>query len=286
MAFPDIRNRAGYLFLVVAVGHIILISAQVNTRSGVPILESVVLGAFSGVQRATSAVLGGVRYVWQGYVALHGVHQENEALRRQMADLQVRLQQERARAEQAGRLQQLLDMRQRASVSTTAAEVVAGSASPEFRTVTIGKGSSAGIRSDMAVLSGAGVVGRVVATSRGAAKVQLLVDGNAAAGALIARSRTQGIVTGTGGDLLHLDYVPSTGDVKAGDFVLTSGSEGIYPKGFVIGRVESVDRQRGGLTILVRPAVNFSAIEEVLVVLGPPSPAAGPPQAAMAGGPQ
>jgi rod shape-determining protein MreC len=122
----------------------------------------------------------------------------------------------------------------------------------------------------MAVISPAGVVGRVVLPSARAAKVQMLIDRNAAAGALIERTRAQGIVVGQG-DSLRMQYVPGTADVKPGDLVVTSGIDRIYPKGFVIGTVDVVDRGPGTYhEISVRPAVDFSRLEEVLVVLTPP----------------
>ena len=98
----------------------------------------------------------------------------------------------------------------------------------------------------------------------------MLIDRNAAAGALIERTRAQGIVVGIG-DALRMDYVPGTADVKQGDLVVTSGIDRIYPKGFVIGTVESVNRGPGTYhDITIRPAVDFSRLEEVLVVLTPP----------------
>jgi rod shape-determining protein MreC len=122
----------------------------------------------------------------------------------------------------------------------------------------------------MAVIAPAGVVGRVVVPSLRAAKVQLLIDRNAAAGALIERSRAQGVVVGAGDELLRLEYVSEIADVAVGDVVVTSGIDGIFPKGFIIGRVEALDRSgRAYRRIAVRPAVDFSSLEEVLVVLTP-----------------
>ena len=101
--------------------------------------------------------------------------------------------------------------------------------------------------------------------------MQLLIDRNAAAGALIERTRAQGVVVGVGDGMLRMEYVPGTADVKTGDLVVTSGIDGIYPKGFVIGTIDHVDRGAGAYhEIMVRPAVDFSRLEEVLVVLTPP----------------
>ena len=122
----------------------------------------------------------------------------------------------------------------------------------------------------MAVIAGDGVVGRVVVPSGRAAKVQLLIDRNAAAGALVARSRAQGVVKGVGDDRLELQFVSEAADVATGDLVVTSGIEGIFPKGFTIGHVDAVEKTGPSYKrITVRPAVNFSSLEEVLVVLTP-----------------
>lgn len=271
MAVVDIRRRTGYLFLAVIVGHVILISTQVTTKRGVPMLEAAVFGVFSEVQRVANSVASGVRSSWQDYFALQQVRAENELLKQQLADLRVRLQQERGLAQQSQSLQKLLELKTSSALTTTAANVIAGGASPEFRTITIDKGTRDGLHADMAVIAPAGVVGRVIQPSGRASKVQLLIDRSAAAGALIERTRAQGVVIGTGADELRMDYVSGSADIKAGDIVVTSGIDGIYPKGFVIGQIQSVRRGAGEYTaILIRPAVDFNSLEAVLIVTTPP----------------
>lgn len=272
MAIADIKQRTGVVLGAAILLHVVLISAQVNTASGLPVLQVVTFGSFSEVQRATMALIDGVRGLWSGYVALQQVQEENAALKQELQNLQVRFQQERAEAQRTDNLRQLLELRDRANLETVAAEVIAGPASPDFRTVTIDKGSSDGLATDMAVISPAGVVGRVILSSGRAAKVQLLIDRNAAAGVLIERTRVQGIVMGMGDGVLRLQYVPGTADVKTGDLVVTSGIDGIYPKGFVIGTVDHADRGAGAyLEISVRAAVDLARLEEVLIVKSVPA---------------
>jgi rod shape-determining protein MreC len=267
MALLDIRQRTGWLFMAVVVGHILLITTQVSTRRGVPVLEALTFGVFAEVQRATTSGIGSARDVWQNYFALQQTRQENQQLRTEVAQLRVGLQQERALAEQSRMLQKLLDMKMETQLKTTAAYVIAGGASPDFRTATIDKGTSDGLRPDMAVISPAGVVGRIILPTSRAAKIQLLIDRDAAAGAVTERSRAQGVVVGTGTSL-RFDHVPGTADIKVGDRVVTSGIEGIYPKGFEIGQIESIDRRSGEFNaVIIRPTVEFSSIEAVLVVL-------------------
>ena len=121
--------------------------------------------------------------MWGNYVWLRGVRAENETLRKQVAELEVRLQEQRALASRSVRLQELLDLQAATPLPTIAAEVIAGNPNPGMLTVTIGRGSADGVQADMAVMAPAGVVGRIVgAPAAHAARVQLLIDRNAAAG--------------------------------------------------------------------------------------------------------
>jgi len=269
----DIRKRTGYLFLAVMMAQVILVSAQVQTKTGTRVLQAMAFEVFSRVQHGTSSVVSGTRGIWGNYVDLRGVRVENGELKRRVAALEVQLQQEHALAARSAQLQQLMDLRSQAVFPTLAAEVIAGNPDPVMRSVTIDKGSADGVLADMAVVAPGGIVGRVIGpVGRRAARVQLIIDRNAGVGALTERTRAGGIVVGAEANPpLRMDMVTNLSDAKAGDTVVASGVDGIYPKGYLIGRVESATRG-GGLyqTVTVRPAVDFSGLEEVLVVLVPP----------------
>ena len=272
----DIRRRTGVLLFVLTIGHIFLISVQVQSKSGVPVLEAMTFGVFARVQQGTSSAVHGGRGFWANYVALRGARAENDALHREVADLEVRLQEQRALALRASRLQALLDLKAGTPLPTIAADVIAGNPNPGMRTLTIGRGTADGVEADMAVIAPAGIVGRVVGRPAShAARVQLLIDRYAAAGAVTERTRAGGMVVGLEKDPpLTMDLVSNLADVKPGDVVVASGVDGIYPKGFRIGQVETSERgAQLYRTITVRPSVNFSNIEEVLVVLVPARPA-------------
>ena len=270
MALLDIRQRSGTLFLAVTLGQVLLISAQVSSKSGVPVIESVTFGIFSEVQRGLSGGFLGIRRVWTGYVGLRNLRVENEALKRDLAAAQVAVQEQHALADRTRGLERLLDLREHLKLQTVAAEIIGAAATPDFRTLTIDKGTRDGVRADMSVIAPAGVVGRLVVPSLRSAKVQLLIDRNAAAGAIVERTRAQGVVVGGGDDRLRMEYVSEAFDIVVGDLVVTSGIDGIYPKGFAIGRIESVERAGGAYKrITIKPAVDFSSLEEVLVVLTP-----------------
>jgi rod shape-determining protein MreC len=272
----DVRRRTTVLFAFAMLAQVILVSAQVQSRSGVRVLSLVTFEVFSRIERVTFGVITGTRGVWDNYFALRGVRAENESLRRQVADLEVRLQQQRALAVRSEKLQALMDLKSTASLPTVAAEVIGGNPNPGMRTITIDRGSADGVQADMAVIAPAGVVGRIIGTPAAhAARVQLLIDRSAAAGALSERTRAGGMVVGTENEpLLHMDLVSNLADVKEGDAIVSSGVDGIYPKGFMVGKVEKSERGPGLYrAITVRPAVDFSSVEEVLVVLVPPRPA-------------
>ena len=266
------RQRTGYLVLAVILGHILLISVQVNARpsSNSSTLETATFGALSEAQRVITATLDNVRSVWTGYVELRAVRSENEVLRRDIAGLEFELQKQRALAEETHNLQQLLELREHVEPETLSARVIAADATPWFRTLTIDRGASDGIRSDLAVIAPKGVVGRVIGLpGPRAAKVQLLIDRNAAAGALIERTRAVGVVMGNDDESsLRLEYVSNLEDVKVGAVVVTAGIDGIYPKGFVIGTIDHVELGSGLYKrIRVDPVVEFSQLEDVLVVM-------------------
>ena len=269
----DIRKRTGWIFFGAMLAQILLVSAQVQTKAGVPALNAVTFEVFSRIEHGTASFVKGGQGFWGNYIGLRGVKVENDTLKKRVAELEVQLQQQRALASRAQQLQSLMDLRSQAVVPTLAAEVIAGNPDPVMRTITIDRGSADGVQADMAVIAPGGIVGRVIGPlARHAARVQLIVDRNAAAGALIERTRAGGMVVGVEANPpLQMDLVSSLADVQAGDVVVASGVDGIYPKGYAIGKVEKAERGAGlYYTIVVRPAVDFSSIEEVLVVMIPP----------------
>ena len=264
------RHRLVYLFLAFILGHLVLISSHVNVNRGIRTLEVVTFGLFTEIQRVVSSLFVGVGYMWEGYVELRGLRIENNTLQQQVETLQVQIQEQRALVQRTQSLQDLLDLRKESALPTMSARVIAIDAIPWFRTITIDRGVDDGVNSDHAVIAATGVVGRVVGqpTAR-AARIQLLIDRNAAAGAMIERTRARGVVMGTDNDLLlGMEYVLNLEDVQMGDTVSTSGIDGIYPAGFVIGHIGFVEDGVGLYkTIRVVPSVDFAELEHVLIVM-------------------
>src|SRR5687767_1481406 len=124
MPVTDFRQPTAVLFIAVVLGHVLLISAQVNSSAGVPLLEVATFGAFSEVQRAAANVTGGVRGAWNGYIGLRGAHTENQRLKKELGELQVQFQQQRAMAERAQQLERLLGFRNELRIETIPASVI------------------------------------------------------------------------------------------------------------------------------------------------------------------
>ncbi len=272
------QRRTLFLLAVLCLGHVLLISAQVQSKSGLPVIESVAFGAFAKAQGGTVAVSDGLRGLWSHYLALRGVAAENESLRRQVLELQGQLQQEQAIASNSRALEAMLNLQESVEAPTLAARVIAGSPAPGSLTVTIDRGSADGVTADMAVIAGSGVVGRIInQPAPHAAQVQLLIGRNAAAAVTLERTGAGGLVLGGSSDLLlSMDYVSNQADIQIGEKVVTSGQDGIFPPGFLVGFVQRSEKGVNYRLVKVKPAVEFSHIELVLVVLSKPivSPAA------------
>ena len=230
------------------------------------------------LQRGVAATLGGGVELWRGWAFHRETYAENRRLRAELRALETELQQRAVEAQEAVRLRELLGLRQSVPLDTLAAEVVGRDGVPWFRTLTLDKGEQDGVRLDAAVISSTGVVGRVFAVGPHAARVQILLDRDSGAAALVERSRVSGVVSGqvsgpeAGSEDLALKYVSERADVVVGDVVVTSGLDRIYPKGLVVGRVRFVGQVTGLFRdVRVEPSARFERLEEVLVVRQPPA---------------
>jgi rod shape-determining protein MreC len=270
-----IDRRTLALLVTLCLGQVLLISAQVQSQGGVPLLQVAAFDAFARVQRVTTAITDAVTGVWSGYFGLRGVARENAELRQQLLDMAVELQQQRAISSQVRSLEELLGLKAAVPVETVAARVIAGNITPGTLTVAIDRGTDDGLAPDMAVIGAEGVIGRVInPVASHAATVQLLVDANAAAAIVFERSQTGAIAVGGQSDgTLRAEFVPVLADIEPGELVTTSGQDRVFPPGFPVGTVESISGAgTPNRTIRIRPAADFSHLDVVLVVLTPPPP--------------
>ena len=205
--------------------------------------------------------------LWHNYFYLRGVRAENRSLKAQIERMsleQVRMSQD---ADQARRLQALLAFKEQFISQTIAAQVIGSSGSELSRSVYIDKGEHDGVKPDMAVITTDGVVGKVLRVYRSTSLVLLIDDQTSGVGSILDKTRLQGILRGTPSGEVVLEKVMSDETVPMGELVLTSGGDGIFPKGLAVGRVTKVTPGRDlFLNIRVRPAADLSRLEEVLVV--------------------
>lgn len=258
------------LLALLLFAQLLLMAGTIRGAEGATVLEG-------GLSAASRPVVGAARQVGGAlgggagfFRELGGARRENVRLRAELE--KARAERDRAREEAAElpRLRRLLEIRETLVPRSVGAPVVTSFLGGQARSVVVAAGSERGVRPDMAVVAWGGAVGRVVATNAGYAKVRLLTDPNSGVAGIVQRSRAEGMVMGRGVELLEMAYVPHYADVLVGDRVVTSGLDGVFPKGFGIGTVVEVGEPVGASkAIRVRPDVAFASLEEVLVLLEP-----------------
>ncbi|MCA1829508.1 MAG: rod shape-determining protein MreC [Myxococcales bacterium] len=252
------------------------------------LVDKVVLSLTAPIEKTISGTAFAVSDVWHGYLALRGVRDENVRLRRESIRARSIEQQTTELRLENERLKRLLDFTDKqAPMRLLTARVVAVGASPHSHTLRIARGADDGVVKGAAVIAPDGIVGTVAQLTSAYADVQLVVSPLSAVPAITQRTRGRSTVKGTG-DIgrCKLEYALRTDDLQEGDLLVTAGGPGFYPPGLRIGRVTNVVRKPHGLFLdaEVVPAVDFSRLDEVsVVVAAEPTPA---PPAEVAGSPQ
>jgi rod shape-determining protein MreC len=227
--------------------------------------------AVTPVERVTHAIGYGAGHAWSDYIDLRQVRQQNKDLQQQLARVRV---EEAAIAEdalQGQRLQALLGFRESYVGSTVAAQVIGASGSEQSHILTIDKGSSDGLKPDMAVITQDGVVGKLRDVFANTAQVLEINDQSSGAGVVLASTRIRAILRGTLTGRVQIGNLLADSRIQPGEQVLTSGGDQVYPRGLPVGVVESIapDPDHQPYTaIRVKPAVNLDRVEEVLVITG------------------
>lgn len=253
-----------------AFGQLLLIAG--NAREG--LVTSTARGATGVVSRPVTAVERSISGVLVGFVHLfrdlHADEIERTKLQHEVTRLSGELDRRAMLDAENERLRRLLGMREDLVPRSIGASVVTLRLSDQSRVVIIDRGSSSGVRPDMAVVAWGGAVGRVVSVERDFARVRLLTDPGSGAAGVILRTGAAGMVVGRGGGPMDMVYVPKYNDVALGDRIVTSGVDGVFPRGFGIGRVSVVGEPVGASkTIHVEPEVDERSLEDVLVLLEP-----------------
>jgi rod shape-determining protein MreC len=234
-------------------------------------VDSVVVWLTTPVERVVAWSVTGALNGWNGYVALRGAHEKAVAFSRELNAIRLERQQLLAERSEAERLRKLLSFAEaspgRSYVGGRVVGVKLGTAGLQL--LTIDRGASDGVARMMPVVVADGVVGRVHAVADRTADVLVLTDRNSSIAVRVDRTRARGNVRGVGKpDGAKLDYALRTEDMIEGDLLVTSGTDGVFPRGLPVGRVTQLKRSANGLfqDALVVPSVDVTRLEEVLVV--------------------
>ena len=220
-------------------------------------------------QTAISKVSNYAGSIWDKYTDLLNVREENEQLRQELLQYKTANIEYREAVATNVRLQKLLELKESLPPPTLSAEIVGKDPSLWFRTFTINRGSSDGVQKGMPVVTVEGVVGQVLTSSPNYSKVLLATDPNSAIEVITQKTRVQGIVKGSGPETFNLHYVLKSAEVEKGDYVLTSGLGGVFPKGLMVGTVAEITKSRRGMfqNIAIKPAVDFSQLEYLIIIM-------------------
>jgi len=227
-----------------------------------------VLTVVAPVLHLADLVRDGCHRAWSGYVYLVRTAHENRELKKKLSDAENRLALANEADRENLRLRQLLNFSSERQLRGITAVVIGGDTSGWVKGIVIDKGSSAGVAPGMAVVHPQGVVGQVVSVTPTSSKVLLVSDHASGVDVLMAASRARGVIEGAGERSCELKFVTKESQAAIGEQIITSGMDGVYPKGIVVGYITQVGDSAAGLfqPVEVKPAVDFSRLEEVLVV--------------------
>ncbi|HXL21672.1 MAG TPA: rod shape-determining protein MreC [Candidatus Dormibacteraeota bacterium] len=262
------RHKSLVLLVGVILLQVLLLAVQIKKDAQGRLIRVWTVGAVSPFERAGAYGVGHIRNTWNHYFALQNTSRDNEQLRKENDALKMQLAQLQGKAAEADRLAALLNFRKsHQEVPMLSARVIGASADSASQTIYMDRGERDGIRKNMGVITADGVVGKVIEAFANTSQVLLLTDKDSGVGAMLADSRIQSPVGGTGEPLLAMKYVANDDTVKAGERVVTSGMDRIFPRDLPVGTVAEVKAGNPFKQIRIRPAANLERLEEVIVLL-------------------
>ena len=262
------KYKTAIFIVTLLVLALIIFSFNLKNGADGSFFRKIVLETVAPAQKVISTSVKSVNDAWLRYVLLVGIEEENKNLKNKINELKAALILYQEGYLEAQRLRKLLDLRDDYNYHFISARVIDREQAALSKTILINKGATHGLKTGMPVIASPGLIGRLVDVSWHVSKVLLFIDENSNVGAIMQRTRTQGIISGAGPRGLVLKYISKTQDVKEGDVIVSSGMDGIFPKGLMIGQVSHVDRQEASLflKINVAPFVDFSKLEEILIL--------------------
>ncbi|MFN7134624.1 MAG: rod shape-determining protein MreC [Myxococcales bacterium] len=268
-------KRYRELFAIGALLLLPLVTYLAHARQGRELnrFDRAVLWVSAPIEQFVTWVGNGVVDRYEGWLALRDVREENQELRRELLHLREEVAQLKEAESENQRLRKMIDFAQSAPAPVLTAPIVGEGPVMNLISIKIGKGTDDGVMKGMAVASSEGIVGRVLNAGPRSADVLLLSDSNFSVPVRVQRSRARAKVLGQG-DRRRPGLVQAlrTDDIEDGDLLITSGTDGVFPKGLVVGRVANVERPNHGMFLKaeVAPAVDVSRLEEVFVLMGLP----------------
>lgn len=269
------ERRIRWILALLLMAQLVLITAQVSSSQPEPsLLERGVLRVVAPIAQIVQRVSEVPVDLFQGLRRQRTLLQENRELRRELRELRLDLLHLQGVEAEVERLTEALRYARTGEKPLQVADVVYADHLSALRALVIRVGETR-VRRNQSVVTGDGLVGRVVLVTGPYAKVQLITDRAATVGAMIERTRRQGVIRGWSTALLKLDLVPLQAEVEVGDRVLSSGIDGVFPRGIPVGTVVSVERSDDLFhRIFVRPAVEFGALDQVYLLPAQPLPEA------------
>lgn len=263
------RHRPFFILVGLVVAQFLLVSFQIISNHNVRLIRVWAVEVFDPFERSLKGIADTATQAWRAYRGLWRAQQENQQLSLQLVSARSQIQQLSEQALETERLRALLDFKNRLPLQAVAAEVVATSPGISPSALYIDKGTDSGLTSDLAVITLAGVVGKIIAVYAHTSQVLLITDPSSGVGSILERSRVQGVLKGSGNGLCRLDYVMNEESVSPGEAILTSGLDQIYPKGLPVGTVLRVGEGNIYKSITVKPSAELDRLETLLVVLKP-----------------
>ena len=262
------RSRGALLILVFISVFLYIFSLNFRTPNKMDVLQRSVTETVSFPIRFFGNLFSGFEQLFKDYIWLKNLRGENEALKREVIELQGRVTSYQEAYVENQRLRRLIDFKTSTMVETIPAEVIVHDLTGWFQTLMVDKGFRDEVAPDMPVVNDEGVIGRVLDVSDRYSRVLLITDQGSDVDAIDQRNRVRGILCGKDANGCVLKYIRSNLDIKEGDLVITSGKDGIYPKGLRLGVVRAVYKDPVDLfqKIDVKPLVRLSALEEVLII--------------------
>jgi len=237
-----------------------------DKRNHNPISRSVVAITYYP-QKLVNTISNKIVYVWQGYIDLTEVHEENEILKEEINLLRQEIFRISEAQVQNIRLKKLLDFKESTVYPVIAANVVGASPTNlRSQVVLVDRGIRDGVTEGMPVASYGGVVGRILLPAEKNSEVLLITDPISAIDAYIHRTRARGIVKGVGNECV-MEYIENNADIGVGDKVISSGKDGFFPKGVIIGTVSEIETKGSFISARVSPHVDLNSLEEVVIIL-------------------